>query len=616
MMRKSFAILLTIITVFSTLAIFPSTIVSSDGSGNYPPPALGDWTISNNTVVGNETIILTGNLTITSTGSLTFFNVTLKMNCSANGSYHINVTSGGSFYIHDLDNDNTTTDDASVITSNNPDGEHRFAFWVRKDANLAMKNSELHECGYESSALGENTGLFIQSDNVYIEHNLISQNFYGMYLRYGNITTLNNTIRWNNGTGSWGYGLWVTYSHPLIKNNVIDYNKIAIQLIQSNSVIEGNKIQYNGQGINVGGLNPQIINNKIISNGDDGIFVPGASYPSIIGNIISGGNYGIASTTGSVSTVINTTIENAAIRDISAGPDCHFTMINCTFNKTKVRFSNSLSELTVQQYLHTYVNDTNGIPITNANITIKNLTGSTVFIGQTEVDGWQNWTVITEYVQKDLNGDFDGDDPGEKMYYTPHNITATKAGYFDGYVETNMNKSQVVTITLTPLSNFTQFLSIGWNLISIPFEQANISIEQVLSSIDGDYDRVKYYDSLDFMDPWKTYRPGASTNDLSNIDREMGVWIHTTQVCTLMVNGAISSSTAINLNAGWNLVGYPSLTPDTVANALWGTGADRVEVCNLSEPYLIKEVSPTYIMQPGEGYWVHVPADTVWIVDW
>ena len=119
-MRKSFAILLTIITVFSTLAVFPSTIVSSDGSGNYPAPALGDWVIATPTHVGNETIILNGNLTIMPTGSLTFHNVTLKMNCSVNGSYHINVTSGGSFYIYDLDNDNTTTFDASVITSNNP----------------------------------------------------------------------------------------------------------------------------------------------------------------------------------------------------------------------------------------------------------------------------------------------------------------------------------------------------------------------------------------------------------------------------------------------------------------------------------------------------------------
>ncbi len=54
----------------------------------------------------------------------------------------------------------------------------------------------------------------------------------------------------------------------------------------------------------------------------------------------------------------------------------------------------------------------------------------------------------------------------------------------------------------------------------------------------------------------------------------------------------------------------------TVVDALWGTGADRVEVFNDLAPYRISEVSPTYIMRPGEGYWVHVPADTIWIINW
>jgi hypothetical protein len=64
------------------------------------------------------------------------------------------------------------------------------------------------------------------------------------------------------------------------------------------------------------------------------------------------------------------------------------------------------------------------------------------------------------------------------------------------------------------------------------------------------------------------------------------------------------------------MVGYPTLTNETVANALWGTGVDIVMVCDTSEPYNIKEVGPTYLMKPGEGYWVHVPFDTVWVVDW
>ena len=54
----------------------------------------------------------------------------------------------------------------------------------------------------------------------------------------------------------------------------------------------------------------------------------------------------------------------------------------------------------------------------------------------------------------------------------------------------------------------------------------------------------------------------------------------------------------------------------TVGVALFGTGADKVMIYDPGEPYRIKEVGPTYIMKPGEGYWIHVPVDSIWTVDY
>ncbi|MCK4265954.1 MAG: hypothetical protein KAX31_01655, partial [Thermoplasmata archaeon] len=83
------------------------------------------------------------------------------------------------------------------------------------------------------------------------------------------------------------------------------------------------------------------------------------------------------------------------------------------------------------------------------------------------------------------------------------------------------------------------------------------------------------------------------------------------------VYGYKASITRITLHAGWNLVSYPTLNnTEIVANALWDTGADRVEKFDALAPYRISEVGPNYIMKPGEGYWIHVPADTIWTVDW
>ncbi|MDD4308326.1 MAG: putative Ig domain-containing protein, partial [Thermoplasmata archaeon] len=167
-----------------------------------------------------------------------------------------------------------------------------------------------------------------------------------------------------------------------------------------------------------------------------------------------------------------------------------------------------------------------------------------------------------------------------------------------------------LTVKLPPIN-----LGVGWNLISIPLELANASVENVLASVSGMWDVVKYYDVTDVMDPWKTYRIGGTVNDLAFIDRTMGIWVHATDNCSLEVFGTIHASTDIVLHAGWNLVGYPTLTAQMVGLALWGTGADRVEVFDPVSPY-IKEVGGTYLMKPGEGYWIRVPAETIWTIYW
>lgn len=618
-MGKLTSITLALILISSGAFLFMPTRVESGGSGDYPPPGFGDWIITSPTHVGNETLVLNGNLTILPTGSLTFHNVTLKMNCTVNGSYHINVTTGSSFYIYDLDNDNTTTEDASVITSNYADGEHRYLFWVQKDANFILKNSELHECGYNYNANKDQIGLFIQSNNALIDHSLISNNYYGMYLIYANITVSNNTIVSNYGNGG-GEGIWAKKSNPLIINNYVAFHPFpGLVFTFCNGIVKNNTLVSNGNGINTAGASTLIIeNNTILSSLEDGIAVTAWATPIIQNNYINGGNYGIASTTGAMPQIMNSTIENIVISDIAVGPDCQFTMINCTFNRTKIYFSDSLSELTVQQYLHTYVNDSNNLSIPDTEINIKDIFGSTAFIDQTRTNGWLNWTVVTEYVQKDLNGDSDGGDPGEKVYHTSHNISASKIGYSNGYAEVNMNESKILTLTLTPLSNFTQPLIAGWNLASLPLIQNNESIDSVLQSIDGKWDRIYVYNTTDASDPWKSHniaRPEI-LNDLNKLNHRHAIWINVTEICVLEIWGIEPTTSNIPLYSGWNFVGYPSSTETPVSDALMGTGYDGVEGYNATSPYMITPMLDTDMMVPGRGYWVHVPADTVWVVDW
>ena len=130
---------------------------------------------------------------------------------------------------------------------------------------------------------------------------------------------------------------------------------------------------------------------------------------------------------------------------------------------------------------------------------------------------------------------------------------------------------------------------------------------------------MRFYDSTDAMDPWKIYRVGSAVNDLFNLDHTMGFWLQVTDVGDglLTINGRMPTITLIALHEGWNMVGYPTFCDNmTVAEAFWGTSADHVEVFDAASPTLLSEVGPTYLMKPGEGYWVHVPVDSVWTIDW
>ena len=162
-----------------------------------------------------------------------------------------------------------------------------------------------------------------------------------------------------------------------------------------------------------------------------------------------------------------------------------------------------------------------------------------------------------------------------------------------------------------------------WAFISFPIAISG-NIQDIMNdTVYGDgsttWDVAKWFDGA--AKTWKSYRMGSTVNTFTQLDNAMGVWLHLTANCgdqmlTTGLGGYVSGEPVnINLYAGWNMVGYPSMTEQTVANALWGTGADMVEVFSSVSPYII-EIGPTYIMKPGEGYWIHVPADTVWTVDW
>jgi parallel beta-helix repeat protein len=418
----------------------------------------GDWNVTTDTIRSNETIVLSGNLTVSNNASLTFKNVTLIMNCTSAGQYIIEVQSGSSMYILDLDNNNVTRDDASNITA--VDSNYPYLFWVDDGTHFEMRNSEIHRCGGFGiagiSPVTKTFGLYIATDNATIYHNLISNNYYGIVLYGSDATVSNNTITWNDRTGIEA----TVYSNATIENNWITGNGVYGIDINgwdnthgpwpSNPTVTGNVITDTGRGVNTAigitvdySCKPLIRDTLILRSTEDGFYSGESSTPILINVTIDGGNYGIASSATKYIYVYNTTISNTKLYDLSiqGAPGSFFIVTNSTFNESKVIIDSS-GNLTVRWYLHVYVEDKEGTPIPSANVRIKdNDNGNYDKNFTTDDNGYVKWIVLKEYWANKTT----------KIYYTPYNITVNYSGlnFTDNPRDTNMNTSKTEVFRAT-----------------------------------------------------------------------------------------------------------------------------------------------------------------------
>ena len=477
MMRAVWIGWLVFVLLASSLLFIPSG-VKAENDPPQPPEGgtvyfSGPWNITDTREYTNCTIIADGNITVKSGGNLILRNVTLKMNCSSDKKWKIDVWAGGEMHILDWDNDNTTSYDASVITTNNT--SYRFIFLVRDGATFEMRNSELHRCGggvgvWVIDPPAPNPayyGLYIETDNATIDHNLISYNNDGIVLYGSDATISNNTITWNDQAGIFA----TVYSNGTIENNTITWNKEyglwitgSSGFYGSNPLVINNVITDTGRGSNTAnGISVEtgsapIIKNTVVLRSTEDAMGSVSSTPTLINVTLDGGNVGISTSTSGTVKFINSTIRNTNGADVSAA-DNHVYLINSSFNESKIHAENS-GDIYVQWYLNVLVQDSSNSPIPDANVRIKdNENGTYDQNFTTNNDGYVRWIVLTEYWENSTTN----------ISYTPYNITVNYTGltFNNNPRDTNMNTSR--TEVFTANEAVPEFNSIIFPLIFVIF---------------------------------------------------------------------------------------------------------------------------------------------------
>jgi hypothetical protein len=166
----------------------------------------------------------------------------------------------------------------------------------------------------------------------------------------------------------------------------------------------------------------------------------------------------------------------------------------------------------------------------------------------------------------------------------------------------------------------------GWNMISIPPLLTNLTLEHVLNSIDGNYDIVQWYDATDTDDPWKQYIVGKSFgNDLTFIESKMGLWIHMLADDILIPDHKdptvlpLWEGYPIELEIGWNFVGYPSVLTRSTGDALSGVSYDLVQTYDAATDQWYEwdgSQGDLTQMEMGRGYWIHCYEAGSWVLDY
>jgi parallel beta-helix repeat protein len=569
-------------TLYLTMTIFPENVeantlyVGGTGPGNYTSiqSAIENASIGGTVYVFNGTYF--EHININKTLSLVGENKdTTNVDGDGNGDV-INVTADWvNITGFTVTNSGSDADDAGIQLYHvqNCRVVNNTASWDRWGIYLDSSNNNLVS---NNTALQNRRGIALSSshNNTLVNNTLSPGNTEGIFLYDStNNTILNNTFLEN------GYGIyfWSAQNNIVIRNDFLSHSAIGALLFNSDS----NTIYHNN-----------MIGNIVEAYDDSNTNQWDNGYPS-------GGNYwsnytGLDSFSG----------PNQDQPGSDGKGDTAYIIDSDSQDWYPLMFPYGLQPPKPPTILY-------------ANLTGETTENVTLIWSLSPDDGTDFRSVVGYEIYR--NSTYNPEGLGYKVIALVPNGTSEFVDVSAGEGNPNIYFYRVCALDMKNYSKcaedqagkFTRPLSEGPNLISIPLISSDESTEKVLQTVR--FDKVWTYDSIAAKWNWHmTFKPYEG--DLKTINHALGIWVNVTSDGNLTVAGLVPQSTSIHLNAGWNLVGFPSFNATSFAGDIKAeTGATRMEGYDrLASPYFLKILSDGDKMQTGFGYWIRVESETTW----
>jgi parallel beta-helix repeat protein len=529
------------------------------------------------------------------------------------------------------------------------------------EIDIAM-SSEIKIIGNNISGWSRAIYLSLSSNNDIIDNN-ISNTVSGVVLSSSQFTNMFNNDLINCGVVITGSVVEDFNSHTIPLNNTVNGEPLYYYKNKSNIIIDGTpmgeliivnctdfdvkNLQINNTTVGIElafTMNINISNNDIYSNILWGILLvhPSTRFNNITNNNIIDNNYGIRLEYSINNNITyNNVIDNGYGIDIVWDSDGNIIAFNNVTSNSygidimtddNIIYGNNISNnsqngIWMRSMSHDNIAWKNNISNNKIGINVEgilnriyhnNIVNNTDQADDTTNDGceWDNGYPS--------GGNYWSDYTGNDSYKGPNQDQPGS----DGIGDTNYsidsdsidNYPLMEPYTDKPIENMTILMQ-GWNLISIPLIQEDKNLPSVLGSIDTWYDAVQWFDTTDSVDLWKHHKIGKPFgNDLFDLNETMGFWVHIIEPRDIIFvyNGTEAAvNQTIDLNVGWNQVGYPSLTSYNRTEGLngldFGTEINAIQWFDAATKTW-HFMGPDDNFIPGRGYWMHSKVDVEWKV--